>query len=228
MDQQEFLKVRSKFAKKFQEEITEPLLSEEDSVFKPSFASLQDHIKNGNGSLDEGIRTTMKIGDLEVFGAPEDAPDESAVDAAYAYLYEGREMAPLTSLLPTLTVCGTEETKPGGWKVLYESERTRLWALLRMVNKMKKAGLVGCDNLSERCKKIVTDLLGNLPVVMLKMQGEDELWAEWNRSQKTGHEDLQHSTDRISVRFVFFSKLKQTLKNNLLLLVLRLFLVLLF
>ncbi len=203
---------RSEFLKKFHEEIAH-LLAEK--VFKPGTASLQDHIGNGHGDLAEGIRTTMKIGDLELLGIPEDSPEESAVDADYAYFYEGKAMAPLASLLPTLTVSGTEETKPGCWRVLYESEKSRLWAFLRMLVKMKDAALVGCDNQGDRCEKIVTDLLETLPVVIVKMQAEDELWAEWSRSQTTGHTDLQHSTDRISVRFTFFSKLKQTLKKKL-------------
>ena len=203
---------RSEFLKKFQEEIAGLL---EERVFKPGTASLQDHIGNGHGDLAEGIRTTMKIGDLELLGIPEDSPEESSVDADYAYFYEGKAMAPLASLLPTLTVSGTEETKPGCWRVLYESEKSRLWAFLRMLVKMKQAALVGCDNQGDRCKKIVTDLLETLPVVIVKMQAEDELWAEWSRSQTTGHTDLQHSTDRNSVRFTFFSKLKQTLKKKL-------------
>ena len=60
----------------------------------------------------------MKIGDLELVGIPEDSPEESSVDADYAYFYEGKMTAPMASLLPTLTVSGTEETKPGGWRVL--------------------------------------------------------------------------------------------------------------
>ena len=203
---------RSKFLKKFQEEIASLL---EEAAFKPGTASLQDHIGKGHGNLAEGIRTTMKIGDLELLGIPEDSPDESSVDADYAYFYEGKAMAPMTSLLPTLTVSGTEETKPGCWRVLHESEKCRLWAFLRMLEKMKQAALVGCDNQGDRCEKIVTDLLENLPVVIVSMQAEDALWAEWSRSQTTGHTDLQHSTDRNSVRFNFFSKLKQTLKKKL-------------
>ena len=203
---------RSEFQRKFQEEIAGLL---EEDVFKPGTASLQDHIGKGHGNLAEGIRTTMKIGDLALLGIPADSPDESSVDADYAYFYEGKAMAPLTSLLPTLTVSGTEETKPGCWRVLHESEKCRLWAFLRMLEKMKQAGQVGCDNQGDRCQKIVTDLLGTLPVVIIKMQAEDELWAEWSRSQTAGHTDLQHSTDRNSVRFNFFSKLKQTLKKKL-------------
>lgn len=199
-----------KFHVKFQEEIA-GLLAE--GVFKPGVASLQDYIKNGRGDLAEGIRTTMKIGDLELFG--EDTPDEASVDVDYAHFYEGNPMAPLASLLPTLTVSGTEETQAGYWKMLYEPERSRLWAFLRMLAKMKHAAMVGCDNQGIRCEKIMKDLLEALPVVIVKMQGEDELWAEWSRSQDTGHTDLQHSTERISVRFTFFSKLKQTLKKKL-------------
>ena len=75
--------------------------------------------------------------------------------------------------------------------------------------------MLGCEAEGDRCKKIVTHLLDTLPVVIVKMQKEDELWAEWSKSQTTGHTDLQHSTDRNSVRFTFFSKLKQTLKKQL-------------
>ena len=202
---------RSEFLKKFREEIAGLL---EETVFKPGAASLQDHIQKGHGDLAEGIRSTMKIGDLELVGIPEDSPEESSVDADYAYFYEGKMTAPMASQLPTLTVSGTEETKPGGWRVLYESERSRLWAFLRMLAKMKNTALVGQEQVGDRFEKILTDLLEAVPVVMLKMQVEDELWAEWSRSQTTGHTDLQHSTDRNSVRFTFFSKLKQTLKNT--------------
>ena len=201
----------SKFLDKFQEDIAS-LLSE--SVFKPGTASLHDHRDKGRGDLAEGIRTTMKIGDLELF-TPGDSPEESSVIADYEHFYKEKEMASLSSLLPTMTVCGTEETKPGCYKLLYESEKSRLWALLMMVGKMREAALVGCDHQGDRCEKIVTELLETLPVVIVKMQAEDELWAEWNRSQTTGHDDLQHSTDRCSVRYLFFCKLKQNMKNKL-------------
>ena len=171
---------RSEFLKEFEEEIAGLL---EERAFQPGTASLQDHIRNGHGDLAEGLRTIMKIGDLELLGSPEDSPVESSVDADYAYFYEGKATAPLASLLPTLTVSGTEETKPGCWKVLYESEKSRLWAFLRMLVKMKQAALVGRDDQGDRCKKIVTDLLETLPVVIVKMQAEDELWAEWSLSQ---------------------------------------------
>ena len=203
---------RTEFRKNFHEEVASVLA---DGVFTPSTASLQDHIGKGHGDLLEGIRTNMKIGDLELFGAPEDAPEESSVDADFAYFYEGKTKIPITQLLPTLTVSGTEDTKPGCWRVLFESEKSRLWAFLRMLAEMQQAALVGSEQQGDRCKKIMTDLLDTLPVVIVKMQAEDELWAEWSRSQTTGHTDLQHSTDRISNRFTFFAKLKQTLKKKL-------------
>ena len=142
----------SEFLKKFEEEIAS---LREEKVFKPGTASLEDHIRNGQGDLAEGIRTTMKIGDLELLGIPEDSPDESSVDVDDAYFYGGKAMAPLASLLPTLTVSGTEDTKPGCWRVLYESEKSRLWAFLRMLVKMKQAGDCGLDVQGERYQKIV-------------------------------------------------------------------------
>ena len=203
---------KSEFQKKFHEEIA--LLRNADA-FKFSTASLQDLLLRGYGDLAEGIRTTMKIGDLELFGAPEESPDESSVIADYEHFYNGKEMAQMSSLLPALTVIGTEETKPGGWRMLFESEKSRLWALLRMLAKLKQAALVGNESEAARCDKIVTDLLEALPVVIVKMKKEDELWAEWARSQATSHTDLGHSTDRITVRFTFFSKLKESLKQAL-------------
>ncbi len=161
---------RSEFLKKFQAEIA-PLLLE--SVFKPGTASLHDHRDKGHGDLAEGIRTTMKIGDLELFGTPGVSPEESSVIADYEHFYKEKEMASLASLLPTMTVCGTEETKPGCYKLLYESEKSRLWAFLMMVGKMKEAALVGCEHQGHRCKKIVTALMETLPVVIVKLQAED-------------------------------------------------------
>ena len=90
--------------KKFREEVEVAGLLEEEA-FQPSSASLSDHIQNGHGDLVEGIRTTMKIGDWELFGAPEDWPEESSVEADYLYFYDGKTMAPMASLLPTITVC---------------------------------------------------------------------------------------------------------------------------
>ena len=188
------------FQEKFKKEVAALF---EEKVFKPGDASLQDHVKNGHGDLAEGIRTTMKIGDLQLLGGPGDAPGERSVEEDYAYFYEGKEMAPLASLLPTLTVSGTEDTKPGGWRVLFEPEKSRLWAFLRMLVKMKQAADVGHDDQGTRAEKIMKDLLEALPVVIVKMLEEDELWAEWSRSQSTGHTDLQHSTERNSVRFIF-------------------------
>ena len=202
-----------KFQEMFQKEVAALL---DNDAFKPSTTTLQEHAKDFGDDIAEGIRTTMKIGDLQLFsGSPEDVPDENSVNEDYAYFYEGKEMAPLASLLPTMTVSGTEETQPGSWKVLFEPEKCRLWAFLRMLMKMMEAGMVGKENHGDRCDKIIKDLLLHLPVIIVKMQEEDELWAEWCRSQTTGHTDLQHSVDRNSVRFTFFSKLKQTLKNTL-------------
>ena len=80
---------------------------------------------------------------------------------------------------------------------------------------MKQAGLVGCDNQRARFDKIMTEFLVALPVVIVQVMGEAELWAEWDRSQKAGHTELQHSTDRVSVRFRFFAKLKLSLQKIL-------------
>ena len=49
----------------------------------------------------------------------------------------------------------------------------------------------------------------------VQKQGSDELWAEWDRSMETGHTDIQHSTERMSNRYIWFSKLKQTMKQTL-------------
>jgi len=199
------------FLKRFAEETS---CLQNEGVFKPGTTSLQDYIAKGHGDLEEGIRTTMRIGDLELLSTPEDSPDESAVDADFEFFYEGKMMKPLAQMLPTLTVCGTEETQPGSWRVLYDPDKSRLWALLRGLVTMKNAALVGCEIQGDRYQKIVSELLEALPVTIIKMKVEDELWAEWNRSQTAGHTDLQHSTDRNSVRFVFFSKLMQTMKKK--------------
>ena len=60
----------------------------------------------------------MKIGDLQLLGGPGDAPEERSVEEDCAYFYgpdgvlycasygqkeEGKEMAPMATLLPTLT-----------------------------------------------------------------------------------------------------------------------------
>ena len=203
---------KKEFVNNFQKDIVDLLGTK---VFQPGTESLQDHLGKGHGDLDEGIRTTMKIGDLELMGTPEDAPEESSVQADFEYFYKGKMTAPLASLLPNMTVSGTEETKAGCWRVLYECEKSRLWAFLRMLSNMKKAGLVGSEHQEERCTKILTELLETLPVVIVKMKPEDELWADWNRAQTIGHNDLQHSTDRSSNRHTFFAKLKETLKVTL-------------
>ena len=54
---------QSEFLKNFEEEITSLY---EESVFTSGTASLQEYISKGCGELAEGIRTTMKIGDLEL------------------------------------------------------------------------------------------------------------------------------------------------------------------
>ena len=203
---------KKEFVNDFQKDIVDLLGTK---VFQPGTESLQDLLKKGHGDLEEGIRTTMKIGDFELMGDPEDAPEESSVLADHEYFYKGKMNAPLASLLPTIHVSGTEETKPGCWRVLYESDKSRLWAFLRMLSNMMKAGLMGNEHQEARCTKILTELLETLPVVIVKMKAEDELWAEWNRAQTTGHNDLQHSTDRGSNRYTFFAKMKEALKVTL-------------
>jgi hypothetical protein len=66
-------------------------LLEETDELKPSKATLTDYVKNGQGDLEEGVQTTMKLGDLEVFGRPEDAPEVDAVERFYEHFYAGRE-----------------------------------------------------------------------------------------------------------------------------------------
>ena len=160
---------RSEYLRNFEEEIA-PLIKEE-SAFKPSTATLQEYISKGRGDLDEGIRTSMRIGDLEVVGAPDEAPAENLVLQDYCYFYQGKELKiSLTALLPALTLIGTEETKPGDWKVLYECERSKLWAFLKFLVKMKQGGEMGLEACEHRYRKIMTDLLENVPVVIVKMQ----------------------------------------------------------
>ena len=206
---------RGEYLRNFEEEIA-PLIKDE-SVFKPSTASLQEYrsIAKGRGDLDEGIWTHMKIGDLNVVGDPDEAPPENLVLQDYYYRYQGKELKiPLTALLPVLTVIGTEETKPGGWKLLYECDRSQLWAFLKCLVKMKQGGDMGLEACEQRYLKIKTDLLENVPVVIVKMQEEDELWADWHRSNQAGHTDVQHSVERLSNRYRFFGKLHLTLKKK--------------
>ena len=165
----------------------------EESVFKPGTASLQDHMKNGHGELEEGVRTTMKIGDWQGL-RPGDwqglARVESSVDIKdYEYFDCGHlkiivplnQMAPPTLLLPPIDgpTDGTADTKAGGWRVLYETDKSQLgWAAGKLV-KMKRSELQLTMNQDllpgsaerfkqqeerfkqheERFKKIVTDLL---------------------------------------------------------------------
>jgi hypothetical protein len=155
--------VKAEFQKKFNEEVQEIL---DEAAFQPGTLTLNDHLKNGD--LEEGIRSTMKLGDLKLFGAPADAPDERGVSEDYAYFYEGKdkEMKPLMALLPEITVTGNAETKPGEWKMLHDCERTRLWAFLRMIAKMKRDASIGNEHARERVEKIMKDLLPNLQVII--------------------------------------------------------------
>ena len=205
---------RSEYLRNFEEEIA-PLI--EESAFKPSTATLQEYhsIAKGRGDLDEGIWTSMKIGDIDVVGAPGEAPPENLVQQDYDFRYQGKELKiPLTALLPVFTVIGTEETKPGEWKVLYECERSQLWAFMKCLAKMKQGGDIGMEACEQRYLKIKTDLLENVPVVIVKMQEEDELWADWQRSNQAGHTDVQHSVERLSNRYRFFSKLHLNLTKK--------------
>ena len=195
------------FMKKFVAELGD-LCKEE--VLKPCLV-LGNPVQ-GQGDLEEGIRTTMRLGDLELIGPPENAPEEAAVNEDYDHFYKGREMAPLVKLLPTLTLTGTEDTKPGAWKLLYESDKSRLWAFLRMLRGMQTEMLSGVEAKEERFAKIMGELLQNVPVVLMKFKAMDELWEDWSKSQEVGHTYFQHSVDRGSVRFTFFSKMKQNLK----------------
>jgi len=163
---------RRAFAKSFNDEVAELLTGAE---FQPGTASLNDHLQSGSGDLSEGIRCLMKVGDLQLFGAPVDAPDESTVGEDYAFFYEGKHMRPLTSLLPTITVTGNAETKPGGWKMLYEPEKSRFWAFLRMLAKMQCKANVGDEHASSRLAKIRSDLLVKLPVVIASWTLNDNL-----------------------------------------------------
>jgi len=183
--------------------------------FEPGSATLADYMKNGHGDLDEGIRTTMRLGDLNILGRPEDAPEETVVAEDYAHFYEGQEMAPLVKLMTTLTVTGDVDTKPGDWKLLYESDKSRLRAFVWMLRNMQTQLLLGQESGQERFDKILKELVEKMPVIIVKMKGSDELWAEWSRSQDVGHADLQHSVERNSVKFMFFSKLKISLKNEM-------------
>ena len=75
-------------------------------------------------------------------------------------------MKPLMTLLQEFTVTGNAETKPGEWKMLYEPEKSRLWAFLRMLAKMRRDASMGIEHATVRVQKIMTDLLVKLPVVI--------------------------------------------------------------
>ena len=75
--------VKTAYVKKFRDSLGD-LLGEE-KVLLPGSATLADYKKNGHGDLEEGLRTTMRLGDVEILGRPEDAPKEVAVDEDYAY-----------------------------------------------------------------------------------------------------------------------------------------------
>ena len=184
-------------------------------VFKPGCAALKDHMNKGHGTLAEGINTLMPIGDLQCYGPVHECPEESSVDADYEHFYNGKETRRINELLPTLTLTGNEETPAGGWRLVYESQKSQLWAFLRFLAKMKVWGMLGQNSYEERLEKIMTDLLPRLPVLIIELQGEEELWKEWQRSNDVGHTDLQHSLERTSNRYKFFMRLKMALEKKL-------------
>ena len=106
-------------------------------VFKPGCAALKDHMNKGHGTLAEGINTLMPIGDLQCYGPVHECPEESSVDADYEHFYNGKETRRINELLPTFTLTGNEETPAGGWRLVYESQKSQLWAFLRFLAKMK-------------------------------------------------------------------------------------------
>ena len=64
------------------QECTKELRHEFDA-FTCGTATLEEYTQRGQGNLEEGIRTTMRLGDLEIWGRAEDAPDEETVEEDY-------------------------------------------------------------------------------------------------------------------------------------------------
>ena len=72
---------KNEFMKKFHEEVS--CIIQEKAVFRAGLTSFKDYMDRGHGDLVEGIRTTMRIGVLELFGTVEDTPLESTVQGDY-------------------------------------------------------------------------------------------------------------------------------------------------
>ena len=173
-------------------------------------------LKDGE-SMEDGVSTKMFPGDINILGHADDAPLESDVRAVRSQFFSDAKVlqTPLNLLLPQVTVAGEKGTANGDWKVVQADQKVVLWAFfLVMVEKKLESGK-GIEESTDVYEKMSKASVA-IDVMLLAMQPEDTLWAEWNKSSDLSVVSLQTSTDRFSYIFHFMVKLQaERQKKNL-------------
>ena len=168
-----------------------------------------------DGKLEDGIRTQMVLGDLDVFGDLSDTPVRGNVEEIRTHYYSSAQLqqTPRALLLPLLVLSGAADTENGGWKMIHEEEKTKVWAFLSAMAMMKQEGETGMEE-SEAIYKKMKKASKEVEVLLLGVQDMDSLWAEWSNLQNISLTNLQFSPDRCTIQYRFVAKLEASLQKK--------------
>jgi hypothetical protein len=170
------------------------------NLLKPGAVHVAE--RNLAGKLENGIRTTMGIGDMNVLGELVDAPAADNVESQKNHYFSAERIknTPSSMLLDTFTLTGKTDTENGKWKIVHEDQRTKIWAfLLALIEQKQESDQTLYKKMMEAAEKV--------EVMLLCMQEKDVLWQEWSKSEDNALNDIHFSTDRGTVRYNFMSKL---------------------
>jgi hypothetical protein len=166
------------------------------------------------GKLEEGIRTTMAIGDIDILGELIDTPVASNVEYAKKHYFteERIQNTPKSLLLPTFMLTGKldmdDAEENSQWKMIHEEDRTNAWAFLLVM--IKKSQDRDADSDQSLYRKMY-EAAKEVQVLLLSTQ-DTALWQEWRKAEDNSLSDTRFSIDRCTVRYKFMLKLGAALQ----------------
>ena len=171
------------------------------------FGKLSMQARGLEGKFEEGIHARMTLGDIHVLGEESAQPTRTNVEEDKQHYFSDAMLkkTPKNLLLPMLTLTGEMGTDNGCWKLVHETDLTKVWAFCLVLIEKK------ADKDQTLYLKMLS-VVNEVDVLLLSLQPSDVLWEEWKRSQDTGLQDLHFSTDRTSVRYKFMAMLEASLR----------------
>ena len=161
-----------------------------------------------DGKLEDGIRTKMVLGDLDVIGDLSDAPAQGNVEDTIKHYFTNAmlQQTPWAMLLPIICLSGAAGTENGGWKMIHEEQKTNVWAFLSVMATKKQEWETGIEE-SEAIYEKMTLASEEVEVLLLGVQ-EKKVEKIFPEKEKVEMAEMVFPKKKKKVKMTTAEKLK--------------------